>query len=61
MAESDLDVVGNWTEVKLQILRDYSKEYAKILNKQRIKKLLPLIETGLKKQQDSNMSRSRYP
>jgi three-Cys-motif partner protein len=34
MAESDLDVVGNWTEVKLQILRDYSKEYAKILNKQ---------------------------
>lgn len=29
-----LDVVGNWTEMKLQILQDYAKEYAKILKSQ---------------------------
>lgn len=32
MIESDLDIVGYWTENKLQILKDYSHEYAKILN-----------------------------
>jgi three-Cys-motif partner protein len=36
MAENPehLDVVGNWTEMKLQILQDYAKEYAKILKSQ---------------------------
>lgn len=36
MAENSerLDVVGNWTEIKLQILQDYAKEYAKILKSQ---------------------------
>ena len=29
----DLDVVGYWTELKLQIIKDYAKEYAKILSK----------------------------
>lgn len=29
-----LDVVGYWTEIKLQILQDYAKEYAKILKSQ---------------------------
>ena len=29
-----LDVVGYWTEIKLQILQDYAKEYAKILGSQ---------------------------
>jgi three-Cys-motif partner protein len=28
------DVVGNWTEIKLNILREYAKAYARILNKQ---------------------------
>jgi len=32
--EDNLDVVDYWTEVKLSILRDYSKAYAQILNKQ---------------------------
>ena len=33
MAENPehLDVVGYWTEIKLQILQDYAKEYAKII------------------------------
>ncbi len=35
MIESDLDVIGYWTENKLQILKNYSHEYAKILNKQK--------------------------
>src|SRR5262245_1769121 len=26
-----LDVVGYWTELKLQIIQDYAKEYAKIV------------------------------
>ena len=29
-----LDVVGYWTEIKLQILQDYAKQYAKILKSQ---------------------------
>lgn len=35
MPEPSLDVVGYWTEVKLAILRDYSKAYATILSKQK--------------------------
>ncbi|MFH1022684.1 MAG: three-Cys-motif partner protein TcmP [Planctomycetota bacterium] len=35
MMEPDIDVVGYWTEVKLNILRDYSNAYATILSKQR--------------------------
>jgi len=35
MPEPGLDVVGYWTEVKLAILRDYSKAYATILSKQK--------------------------
>ncbi len=35
MPEPPLDVVGYWTEVKLAILRDYSKAYATILSKQK--------------------------
>lgn len=34
MADAKLDQVGIWTEVKLQILRDYSAAYAAILSKQ---------------------------
>jgi len=34
MPDSDLDVVGEWTEVKLNILRDYASVYATILKKQ---------------------------
>ena len=33
MPETDIDVVGNWTEIKLNILKDYSQAYAKILSK----------------------------
>jgi three-Cys-motif partner protein len=35
MPDTQLDKVGLWTEVKLDILRGYSKAYAQILNKQR--------------------------
>lgn len=35
MPEAGLDVVGYWTEIKLSILRDYSKAYATILSQQR--------------------------
>lgn len=35
MAEQLLDKVGSWTELKLQILHDYAKAYALILNKQK--------------------------
>ncbi|MFH0911871.1 MAG: three-Cys-motif partner protein TcmP [Planctomycetota bacterium] len=34
MGEDKLDYVGYWTEIKLQILRDYAKAYVKIMNKQ---------------------------
>lgn len=34
MPDAELDRVGLWTEVKLDILREYSKAYARILNKQ---------------------------
>lgn len=34
MADAKLDQVGVWTEVKLQIMRDYSTAYAAILSKQ---------------------------
>lgn len=35
MTDTQLDKVGLWTEVKLEILREYSSAYAQILNKQR--------------------------
>lgn len=35
MPETDIDVVGYWTEIKLNILQDYSQAYAKILSQQR--------------------------
>lgn len=34
MSEENLDKVGYWTEIKLQILEDYTKEYLRILRKQ---------------------------
>jgi three-Cys-motif partner protein len=34
MLQPNLDAVGYWTEIKLSILRDYSKAYAQILIKQ---------------------------
>jgi three-Cys-motif partner protein len=34
MSECKIDEVGYWTEIKLQILREYSKAYAQILGKQ---------------------------
>jgi len=34
MSDNDLDVVGEWTEVKLNILRDYASAYVTILKKQ---------------------------
>ena len=35
MAKERLDVVGNWTEIKLQILQDYANAYAQVLKNQR--------------------------
>ncbi|HUT33542.1 MAG TPA: three-Cys-motif partner protein TcmP [Planctomycetota bacterium] len=35
MADLRLDEVGYWTEIKLSIIRDYSKAYAQILSRQR--------------------------
>lgn len=35
MTDETLDKVGYWTEIKLQILQDYTKEYLRILRKQR--------------------------
>lgn len=34
MEDPNLDVIGYWTEIKLRILKDYSKAYATILSKQ---------------------------
>jgi three-Cys-motif partner protein len=34
MSEENLDKVGYWTEIKLQILQDYTKEYLRILRNQ---------------------------
>jgi three-Cys-motif partner protein len=34
VAEDNLDKVGYWTEIKLQILEDYTKEYLRILRNQ---------------------------
>ena len=34
MANIKLDEVGQWTEIKLQILRDYSAAYSTILRRQ---------------------------
>ena len=34
MADQQIDEVGYWTEIKLNILRDYSQAYARILKKQ---------------------------
>lgn len=39
-----LDVVGYWTELKLQILQDYAKEYAKILKSQQFIKHVAYID-----------------
>lgn len=36
MTEPKLDEVGHWTEIKLQIIRDYTAAYAKVLGNQRI-------------------------
>lgn len=36
MPEFKVDEVGYWTEIKLNIIREYSKAYARILAKQRI-------------------------
>lgn len=33
MSEANIDVVGYWTEIKLNILKDYSQAYANILSK----------------------------
>lgn len=44
MTELDLDIVGYWTEIKLQIIRDYSREYAKILDKQQVIKHFAFID-----------------
>jgi len=46
MAENPerLDVVGYWTEIKLQILQDYATEYAKILKSQRFIKHAAYID-----------------
>src|SRR5262249_53747718 len=34
MSEEGLDEVGYWTEIKLQIIQDYTKEYLRILRNQ---------------------------
>jgi three-Cys-motif partner protein len=39
-----LDVVGRWTEIKLQILQDYAKAYAQILQNQRSIKYVAYID-----------------
>lgn len=36
MSDARLDRVGLWTEVKLEILREYSKRYAQILHTQKV-------------------------
>jgi three-Cys-motif partner protein len=35
MGNERLDVVGYWTEIKLQILEEYAKAYAKVLGNQK--------------------------
>lgn len=42
--QQNLDVVGYWTEMKLQILQDYAREYAKILKSQRFIKHVAYID-----------------
>lgn len=44
MPETDIDVVGYWTEIKLNILQDYSQAYAKILSQQRFIKHYAYID-----------------
>jgi len=39
-----LDVVGYWTEIKLQILQDYAKAYARVLQNQRSIKHVAYID-----------------
>ncbi len=39
-----LDVVGYWTEIKLQIIQEYAKAYAQVLNKQRLIKHVAYID-----------------
>lgn len=39
-----LDIVGYWTEIKLQILQDYAKEYARILKSQKSIKHVAYID-----------------
>ncbi len=40
----DLDVVGYWTEIKLQILQEYAKAYAQVLQNQRSIKHVAYID-----------------
>ena len=40
----DLDIVGNWTEIKLNILEEYAKAYARIMSRQGIIKKYDYID-----------------
>jgi three-Cys-motif partner protein len=44
MANERLDVVGSWTEIKLQILQEYAKAYAQVLNNQKYIKHVAYID-----------------
>jgi three-Cys-motif partner protein len=44
MSEEGLDKVGYWTELKLQILEDYAKEYLRILRNQQFIKEVAYID-----------------
>ena len=44
MTKERLDVVGYWTEIKLQILQDYAKAYAQVLQNQRSIKHVAYID-----------------
>jgi len=44
MANEHLDVVGYWTEIKLQILQEYAKAYAKVLDNQKYIKHIAYID-----------------
>ncbi len=44
MTKERLDVVGYWTEIKLQILQDYAKVYAQVLQNQRSIKHVAYID-----------------
>ena len=44
MKKESLDVVGRWTEIKLQILQEYANAYAQILKNQRFIKRVDYID-----------------